>query len=82
MAVNSVTDLVIGNEYYLMNVGDDARFAIKVILKDIDYPSKVHPELSQIEVSHPKYVMMVFDTWRIGIGETRKEAVKNFGRFK
>ena len=81
MAINSVADLVIGNEYYLVN-DDDARGALKVKLVSVDYPSKPHPELSQIEVSHPTYVCMVFDTWRIGIGETRKEAAKNFGSFK
>lgn len=83
MAIKKASDLEIGKVYYLALVEKDSS-PEKVILEEITYPSKVHPELSHLftKALNPELLYLAFDTWTIGIGETKKEARANFGKIK
>ena len=84
MPVKKKEDLVVGKNYYVAIISD-GRYADKVTLEKIEHPSRPHPltkvKQTRIHVRNTKKQVMVFDVRQIGIGETKKEASKNFLMF-
>ena len=80
--ISKISDLKVGEYYYLCFV-EDARFARKCKLIAIINESVEFKETGKTElyVEFPNSTNLVF-CQEIGIGKTKMEARKNYGRFK